>query len=167
VGADLSALYRSDVPVTVCQECGALSPIDHLTWCPARFVCDWTPDDLNPGPDCPYCRDQMCARLDGFGCHHDIAERHGYQYGNPGQGERERIEALLGAKFSPDFGTADEVAAYLAERGETVEDHQHLMTRWDPWEDWGWNPHGGKSVLLVCNVPDCWSMWTLPVEALS
>ena len=43
-----------------------------------RWVCDWTPDELNPGPECPYCADRMCARFDGLdGCHHSIEERHG------------------------------------------------------------------------------------------
>lgn len=40
--------------------------------------CDWVPDDLNPGPECPYCAGQMCGRLDGLGCTHDRQERHGY-----------------------------------------------------------------------------------------
>lgn len=40
--------------------------------------CDWKPDELNPGPECPYCAGRMCARLDGLGCTHDRIERHGY-----------------------------------------------------------------------------------------
>lgn len=49
------------------------SPAD-TTW-----RCDWQPDDLNPGPDCPYCEGLMCARFDGIdGCSHGRVERHGY-----------------------------------------------------------------------------------------
>ena len=47
----------------------------------AEWRCDWTPDDLNPGPDCPYCAGQMCARFDGLRCTHDLIERHGYRDG--------------------------------------------------------------------------------------
>ena len=44
------------------------------------FECDWVPDELNPGTECPYCEDRMCARFDGlFGCRHNRAERHGYR----------------------------------------------------------------------------------------
>ena len=43
-----------------------------------EWRCDWQPDDLNPGPECPYCAGQMCARFDGLGCTHDRIERHGY-----------------------------------------------------------------------------------------
>lgn len=42
------------------------------------WVCDWEPDDLNPGPECPYCAGEMCARFDGLRCTHDTIERHGY-----------------------------------------------------------------------------------------
>lgn len=42
------------------------------------WACDWQPDDLNPGPDCPYCAGQMCGRFDSLGpCRHDRTERHG------------------------------------------------------------------------------------------
>ena len=44
----------------------------------ALWSCDWQPDDLNPGPDCPYCAGDMCARFDGLGCGHNRIERHGY-----------------------------------------------------------------------------------------
>lgn len=40
------------------------------------WVCDWKPDDLNPGPECPYCAGMMCARFDGLNCTHNIVERH-------------------------------------------------------------------------------------------
>jgi hypothetical protein len=43
-----------------------------------EWTCDWTPDDLNPGPECPYCAGRMCARFDGLRCTHDLIERHGY-----------------------------------------------------------------------------------------
>lgn len=39
-----------------------------------------------PGPDCPYCSGEMCARFDGVfggGCQHDSVERHGYAPGEP------------------------------------------------------------------------------------
>lgn len=49
--------------------------------------CDWVPDDLNPGPECPYCAGQMCARFDGLGCTHDREERHGYADGGYSGGE--------------------------------------------------------------------------------
>lgn len=42
------------------------------------WTCDWQPDDLSPGPDCPYCAGEMCARFDGLNCTHDRRERHGY-----------------------------------------------------------------------------------------
>jgi len=43
------------------------------------WMCDWMPDELNPGPDCPYCANRMCARFDGLGgCRHTLQERHGY-----------------------------------------------------------------------------------------
>lgn len=42
------------------------------------WACDWQPDDLNPGPECPYCTGEMCARFDGLNCTHDTMERHGY-----------------------------------------------------------------------------------------
>ena len=45
------------------------------------WVCDWKPDDLNEGPDCPYCAGDMCARFDGLGCIHNRVERHGYEHG--------------------------------------------------------------------------------------
>ena len=45
----------------------------------AAWACNWQPDDLNPGPDCPYCAGDMCARFDGLGCTHDLIERHGYE----------------------------------------------------------------------------------------
>lgn len=41
------------------------------------WTCDWQPDDLNPGPECPYCAGEMCARFDGLNCQHDRQERHG------------------------------------------------------------------------------------------
>ena len=53
-----------------------------MDWaCPTfdeQWVCNWKPDDLNPGPDCPYCADEMCARFDGLVCTHDVIERHGW-----------------------------------------------------------------------------------------
>jgi hypothetical protein len=36
-----------------------------------------------PGPDCPYCAGEMCARFDGLGCTHDVIERHGYREPRP------------------------------------------------------------------------------------
>lgn len=42
------------------------------------WTCDWVPDDLNPGPECPYCAGQMCARIDNLNCQHNRQERHGY-----------------------------------------------------------------------------------------
>lgn len=50
--------------------------------------------------------------------------------------------------------TRAEVLAYLASRGETVEQHEHMWLRWDAWTDWGWSPFLG-SELIVCEVPDC------------
>lgn len=48
-----------------------------------EWACDWQPDDLNPGPECPYCAGQMCARFDGLTCTHDSYERHGYARTGP------------------------------------------------------------------------------------
>lgn len=43
-----------------------------------QWRCDWVPDELNEGPECPYCEGQMCGRFDGLNCIHDRIERHGY-----------------------------------------------------------------------------------------
>lgn len=53
-------------------------PIRRFIEANGAWKCDWTPDELNPGPDCPYCAGQMCARFDGLGCTHNREERHGY-----------------------------------------------------------------------------------------
>jgi hypothetical protein len=55
--------------------------VEDIGWHPDRDLtwrCDWEPDDLNPGPECPYCLGQMCARMDNLNCSHDQEERHGY-----------------------------------------------------------------------------------------
>jgi hypothetical protein len=67
---------RNDVPVSAVVEL-ALRKARRVNG-EEPWRCDWVPDDLNPGPDCPYCAGDMCARLDGLGCTHDREERHGY-----------------------------------------------------------------------------------------
>jgi hypothetical protein len=44
-----------------------------------RWTCEWVPDELNPGPECPYCAGEMCGRFDGLNCTHDLIDRHGYE----------------------------------------------------------------------------------------
>ena len=63
----------------------------------------------------------------------------------------------------PKWDTAADVLAYLASRGETVEKHEHIWVHWDAWDDWNWRPHRGRR-LLVCDVPDCFSMLSVPVD---
>jgi hypothetical protein len=68
------------------------APDDELCTCGLRDL--WlqaeTPDASDsgeagtcPGPDCPYCAGEMCARFDGLGCTHDVIERHGYREPRP------------------------------------------------------------------------------------
>ena len=63
----------------------------------------------------------------------------------------------------PYFDTAADVLAYLESRGETVEDHEHIWVQWDAWDDWNWRPHTNRR-LLVCDVPECFSMLSIPLE---
>lgn len=68
-------------------------------------------------------------------------------------------------RFTPDFRDAAQVWAYLAERGETLAAHEHLWTDW-PWPEGLGDPHQKRSVLFVCEVPECIAVTTLSSKGL-